>query len=186
MTISERLGDSIGFYRIGLGMLTGGALALANELKQQHGKSILLDLRLGGIAEEVADAVHGLAQFEIDYLTVDNDVEVLRAGTSAVSGTATRILAAHRDHSNAARVATMADDAFAAGAHGIIVPAISVATVRQRPAANGKLVIANGLDAGEHAAEALRGGADHVVVGRSITEAADPVRAASDLLATLP
>ena len=31
----ERLGDAVSFYKIGLGMLTGGGLALANELKAE-------------------------------------------------------------------------------------------------------------------------------------------------------
>jgi len=38
LEIAEALGDAVSFYKIGLGMLTGGGLALANELKQEHGK----------------------------------------------------------------------------------------------------------------------------------------------------
>ena len=37
LKLAEELGDSVSFYKIGLGMLTGGGLALANELKQDHG-----------------------------------------------------------------------------------------------------------------------------------------------------
>ena len=37
MALVDRLGDSVSFYKIGLGMLTGGGLALANELKQDRG-----------------------------------------------------------------------------------------------------------------------------------------------------
>ena len=33
LELADRLGDSVSFYKIGLGMLTGGGLALANELK---------------------------------------------------------------------------------------------------------------------------------------------------------
>ncbi len=40
LDLAGRLGDAVGFYKIGLGMLTGGGLALANELKQEHGKRI--------------------------------------------------------------------------------------------------------------------------------------------------
>ena len=32
LALAERLGDAVGFYKIGLGMLTGGGLALAREL----------------------------------------------------------------------------------------------------------------------------------------------------------
>ena len=37
LSLAEKLGDAVNFYKIGLGMLTGGGLALANELKQDHG-----------------------------------------------------------------------------------------------------------------------------------------------------
>ena len=40
LALAEKLGDAVSFYKIGLGMLTGGGLALANELKQEHGKRI--------------------------------------------------------------------------------------------------------------------------------------------------
>ena len=32
LKMAEQLGDAVNFYKIGLGMLTGGGLALANEL----------------------------------------------------------------------------------------------------------------------------------------------------------
>lgn len=44
--LAERLGDAVSFYKIGLGMLTGGGLALADELKKEHGKRIFLDMKL--------------------------------------------------------------------------------------------------------------------------------------------
>ncbi len=44
LKLAEDLGDAVSFYKIGLGMLTGGGLALANELKQEHGKRIFLDM----------------------------------------------------------------------------------------------------------------------------------------------
>ena len=43
--IVENLGDKINFYKIGLGSLSSGGLALANELKSM-GKRIFLDLKL--------------------------------------------------------------------------------------------------------------------------------------------
>ena len=46
LELAEKLGDAVSFYKIGLGMLTGGGLALANELKQEHGKRIFLDMKL--------------------------------------------------------------------------------------------------------------------------------------------
>ncbi|MGR3640630.1 orotidine 5'-phosphate decarboxylase / HUMPS family protein, partial [Alterinioella nitratireducens] len=56
LEMAERLGDTVGFYKIGLGMLTGGGLALANELKQEHGKRIFLDMKLFDISATVEAA----------------------------------------------------------------------------------------------------------------------------------
>ena len=44
LDLAGRLGEAVSFYKIGLGMLTGGGFALANELKQEHGKRIFLDI----------------------------------------------------------------------------------------------------------------------------------------------
>jgi len=79
LQLAEVLGPSVGFYKIGLGMLTGGGLALANELKQEHGKRIFLDMKLFDIGATIEAAVRGLAQFDLDFLTVHGDPHVVRA-----------------------------------------------------------------------------------------------------------
>ncbi|MEQ8921364.1 MAG: orotidine 5'-phosphate decarboxylase / HUMPS family protein, partial [Roseovarius sp.] len=66
LQLTEALGNAVSFYKIGLGMLTGGGLALANELKQEHGKRIFLDMKLFDIGATVENAVRGLAQFDLD------------------------------------------------------------------------------------------------------------------------
>ncbi len=57
LELAGKLGDAVSFYKIGLGMLTGGGLALANELKTEHGKRIFLDMKLFDIGATVAAAV---------------------------------------------------------------------------------------------------------------------------------
>ena len=74
----EQLGPSVTFYKIGLGMLTGGGLALACELKEQ-GKRVFLDMKLFDIGATVEKAVAGLARFGLDFLTVHGDPHVVRA-----------------------------------------------------------------------------------------------------------
>ena len=73
MALVDRLGDSVSFYKIGLGMLTGGGLALANELKQERGKRVFLDMKLFDIGATIEAAVRGLAQYDLDFLTVHGD-----------------------------------------------------------------------------------------------------------------
>ena len=90
--LAERLGPQVGFYKIGLGMLTGGGLALANELKAEHGKRIFLDMKLFDIGATVEAAVRGLAQFELDFLTVQGDPHVVSAAKEG-AGDKMKILA---------------------------------------------------------------------------------------------
>ena len=93
LKLAETLGDAVSFYKIGLGMLTGGGLALARELKDEHGKRIVLDMKLFDIGATVEAAVRGIAQHGLDFLTVHGDPQVVRAAAEGRAGTETKILA---------------------------------------------------------------------------------------------
>jgi len=54
LEITEKLGDTVSYYKIGLGMLTGGGLACAMELKEK-GKKIFLDMKLFDISNTSVD-----------------------------------------------------------------------------------------------------------------------------------
>ena len=92
LALAEKLGDTVSFYKIGLGMLTGGGLALANELKQDHGKLIFLDMKFFDIGATVEAAVRGIAQFDLDFLTVHGDPYVVRAAKEGAAGKDLKIL----------------------------------------------------------------------------------------------
>ncbi|WP_372604137.1 orotidine 5'-phosphate decarboxylase / HUMPS family protein, partial [Actibacterium sp.] len=53
LELAGKIGDAVSFYKIGLGMLTGGGLALARELKDEYGKRIFLDMKLFDIGATV-------------------------------------------------------------------------------------------------------------------------------------
>ena len=72
LLLAEKLGETVSFYKIGLGMLTGGGLACAMELKEM-GKRIFLDMKLFDIGNTIEAAVSGLVQFDLDLLTVHGD-----------------------------------------------------------------------------------------------------------------
>src|SRR6056297_2587850 len=93
LQLAGTLGDAVSFYKIGLGMLTGGGLALANELKQEHGKRIFLDMKLFDIGATVEAAVRGLARFDLDFLTVHGDPHVVRAAAEGRGVAPTKLLA---------------------------------------------------------------------------------------------
>jgi orotidine-5'-phosphate decarboxylase len=211
LSLAEALGDTVSFYKIGLGMLTGGGLALARELKDDHGKRIFLDMKLFDISATVEAAVRGLSRFDLDFLTVHGDPQVVRAAVAGASGSATRILAVTiltsldradldaaliRDGDVASLVEERAARAFLAGAHGVIASPQEAARIRALPEARGKLIVTPGVrPAGaamgdqkrtETPASAIRAGADHIVVGRPIWQSPDPRAAARAILAELP
>lgn len=210
LAMAERIGDSVGFYKIGLGMLTGGGLALANELKQDHGKRIFLDMKLFDIGATVEAAVRGLAQFELDFLTVHGDPHVVRAAKEGAAGKDLKILAVTiltsldrsdldaaliRDGDIRDLVAERAARAFEAGADGVIASPQEAAMIRALPEAKGRLIVTPGVRPAGAAlgdqkrvatpAQAISDGADHIVVGRPIWQAADPKASAQKVLAEL-
>ncbi|MCB1374409.1 MAG: orotidine 5'-phosphate decarboxylase [Rhodobacteraceae bacterium] len=88
-----RLGDSVGFYKIGLGLLPFGGLDLARELRER-GKRVFLDMKLFDIGATVTAAARGLAaNVAPDFLTVHGDPQVVAAAALGRGGARTRILA---------------------------------------------------------------------------------------------
>ncbi|MDD8022998.1 MAG: orotidine-5'-phosphate decarboxylase [Paracoccaceae bacterium] len=210
LELARVLGDSVSFYKIGLGMLTGGGLALANELKDEHGKRIFLDMKLFDIGATVEAAVRGLAQFDLDFLTVHGDPYVVKAAKEGAAGKDLKILAVtiltslDRTDLDGALikpgdikdlVVERAGAAFAAGADGVIASPQEAALIRALPEATGKLIVTPGVrPAGaslgdqkrvETPAAALANGADHIVVGRPVWRAQDPAAAAQAILAEI-
>ena len=210
LNLVARIGDAAGFYKIGLGMLTGGGLALANELKQEQGKRVFLDLKLFDIGATIEAAVRGIAQYDLDFLTVHGDPQVVRAATQGRGGSDLKILAVtvltSLDRSdldaNLIRPGTLAEitaeraaRALEAGADGVIASPEEAAMIRALPQAAGKLIVTPGVrPAGAAAgdqkriatpAQAIAAGADHIVVGRPIWQAADPRKAARAVIAEL-
>ncbi len=210
LNLAGEIGDAVSFYKIGLGMLTGGGLALANELKQDHGKRIFLDMKLFDIGATVEAAVRGLAQFDLDFLTVHGDPHVVRAAKEGAAGSNMKILAVtiltsldRKDLDDgliipgdvADLVETRAARALEAGADGVIASPQESARIRALSEAEGKLIVTPGVrpvgaDLGDQKRvttprQAIHNGSDHIVVGRPIWKAADPRKAAQEIVNSL-
>ena len=210
LKMAEELGDAVSFYKIGLGMLTGGGLALANELKAEFGKRIFLDMKLFDIGATVEHAVRGLAQFDLDFLTVHGDPHVVHAAKEGSASKELKILAVTiltsldradldgaliKSGSIADLVVERAGKAFDAGADGVIASPHEASLIRALPEAKRKLIVTPGVrplgaalgDQKRVAtpAQAVANGADHVVVGRPIWKAPSPRAAALAILAEL-
>lgn len=210
LDLAGRIGDAVSFYKIGLGMLTGGGLALANELKNEQGKRIFLDLKLFDIGATIEAAVRGLAQYDLDFLTVHGDPQVVRAACEGKRGTGLKILAVtvltslDRADLDANLIKPgdiheitleRAARALEAGADGVIASPQEAAMIRALPQAMGRLIVTPGVRPPGAAAgdqkrtatprQAIDDGADHIVVGRPIWQAADPREAALAMLRAL-
>lgn len=208
LQMATRLGDAVSFYKIGLGMLTGGGLALANELADEHGKRIFLDMKLFDIGATVEAAVQGLSQFGHDFLTVHGDPHVVRAAAQTKGDmkilAVTILTSLDRADLDASLIKSgeitdlvqeRAGLAFMNGADGVIASPQEAALIRALPEAAGKLIVTPGVrpagaDLGDQKrvttpAQAIENGADHVVVGRPIWTNADPRAAAAAVLAEL-
>ena len=101
LELVKQLDTAVSFYKIGLGMLTSGGLALANELKGEYGKRIFLDLKLFDISATIEAAVKGISKFDIDFLTVHGDPSVVTAAKNGAAGSNLKILG--RYHFNVVR-----------------------------------------------------------------------------------
>lgn len=202
LALVQRLEKSVSFYKIGLGMLTGGGLALADELKQEHNKKIFLDLKLFDIGATVENAVKQLARYDLDFLTVHGDPHVVKAAANGAAGSNLKILAVTiltsldredldksciKEGSVNELVQERAYNAFEAGANGVIASPNEITSIRQLTESNNKLIVTPGIRFSDDQVndqkriaspgEAISLGANHIVVGRPVWQSSDPIAA---------
>lgn len=203
----ESLRDAVSFYKIGLELTYGGGLALAEQLVKD-GKQVFLDLKFHDIPNTVARATQQVAALGATFLTVHAFPQTMKAAVGALQGSPLQILAVtvmtSYDDGDLAEagyglgvkdlVARRADQAKAAGVHGLILSAEEAAPMRARLGRDMLLVTPGIRPAGAALgdqkrvmtpAEAIGAGADHLVVGRPITQAADPKAAAEAIVAEI-
>ena len=210
LNIVNQLGDVVSFYKIGLGMLTGGGMALANELKQDLNKKIFMDLKLFDIGATIERAVKGLTQYNIDFLTVNGDPQVVSAAVQGKKTTDTKILAVtfltslNREDLNKnlikegsinELVLERSIKAFEAGADGVIASPHEAHMIKGLSEAQGKLIVTPGIRPLGFNSEdqkrvmtpdaALANGADHIVIGRPVIKAKNPHLEIKKILETI-
>ena len=210
LNIVNQLGDAVSFYKIGLGMLTGGGMALANELKQDLNKKIFMDLKLFDIGATIERAVKGLTQYNIDFLTVNGDPQVVSAAAQGKKTTDTKILAVTfltsldredlnknliKEGSINELVLERSIKAFEAGADGVIASPYEAQMIKGLSEAQGKLIVTPGIRPLGFNSEdqkrvmtpdaALANGADHIVIGRPVIKAKNPHLEIKKILETI-
>jgi orotidine-5'-phosphate decarboxylase len=202
----ERLGDAVSFYKIGYQLMFAGGLALAERLVRAR-KQVFIDMKLHDIGNTVAKGVESVARLGATFLTVHAYPQTMRAAVEARAGSNLRILAvtvltSYDDHDLAEAgyqvsvedlVAERAHQALDIGIDGLvcspeeasplrlIVGDMVLVTPGIRPAG----VARNDQKRSTTPAQAIRAGADHLVVGRPIVETNDPRRAAEAIVAEI-
>ena len=196
----RRMGPAVGRYKVGLELFTVAGPPSVERLRAA-GKRVFLDLKLHDIPNTVARAARAAGKLGADLLTVHaaGGREMIRAavesapGASVVAVTALTSLdprdlpaSFRRDRPLAEWVLDLTEEAIAAGAAGVVVAGGEVAAVKARFGADCLCVVPGIRPPGSprhdqaratSPAEALAAGADVLVVGRVVSEAADPLAA---------
>ena len=209
----KRIGDGVGFYKIGLELFTAEGPDVVKAVKDL-GKKIFLDLKFHDIPRTVERAVRSGGKLGVDLMTIHSvgGKAMIKAAVDAAAefGSAgPKILAVtvltSLDRSDledvgiqgrepADQVVAMAKFATDKGAHGLVCSPLEVAKL-SASLKSGTLFVTPGVrPAGAQVgdqkrvatpADAVRGGATHLVVGRPILAAEDPVAAAKAILAEM-
>ena len=206
---ARAVGPHLRTVKVGLELyLRHGADAVVKAREASGGREVFLDLKLHDIPHTVEGAACSVAELEPDYLTVhaSGGHDMVRAAVEALPGTVvvgvTILTSLSQSHlarvgiTGSARdaVRRLAALAVSAGARGLVCSPLEVADVRREVGADVTLITPGVRPAGSAAGDqsrvatpeqALAAGADLLVVGRPLTAAADPGRAAADLAASL-
>ena len=198
------LGDSVSFYKVGMELAySGDGFAFADELAAR-GKKIFLDLKLHDIPNTVKRATAQLARRGATFLTIHAFPQTMAAAKEGAAGSGLKLLAvtvltSYDDDDLTAvgyrfpvrdLVPHRAQQAKALGIDGLVAAASEAAELRRSIGEEMILVTPGIRPAGGQAgdqkriatpAAAIAAGADYLVVGRPITEAADP-RAAAEAI----
>jgi orotidine-5'-phosphate decarboxylase len=199
----DQVGSAARFVKVGLQLYLAEGPTLVRALRAE-GRAVFLDLKLHDIPNTVAGAVASAAELEVELLTVhaSGGAAMLRAAAAAAQGSPLRllgvtVLTSHDQHSlaeawgrgalqvrdEAARLARLASDN---GVHAVVAAVDDLPALRAAAGPELKVLCPGIRFAGDAAgdqsrvatpAQAARLGADWVVLGRSVTAAADPAAA---------
>ena len=202
----EKLGDAVSFYKVGFELALAGGIPLAQALARS-GKKVFLDLKLHDIANTVARATERAAELGATFLTVHAFPPTMRAAVEGRGKSALKILAvtvltswddndleeAGYSHSVRDLVRMRAEQAREIGIDGLVASAAEAADLRKKIGA--MLLVTPGIRPAGGAAgdqkrivtptEAIKAGADHLVVGRPVLSADDPKAAAEAIVAEI-
>lgn len=203
------LGDEVNFYKVGLGLQLAGGDGFAKELKKNN-KRVFLDYKYYDIDETIKNAVARAAEIGIDFLTVHGVANILKSAVLGRGNADLKILCVtvltsmdavdiqEMGFSPGVTVEQLvlhrAKKALDAGVDGVIASAQEVEKIKKET--QGKLMIvapgirSDGDEVGDQKRistpyDAIRSGADYLVIGRPITQSASPRDKARSIIAEM-
>jgi orotidine-5'-phosphate decarboxylase len=194
----DRMGDHVHFYKVGLQLFLAGWFPVIDMITAR-GHKVMVDLKFFDIPETVALAVRELKHRGATFITVHGNDPILRAAVAERNGA--KILAVtvltsfdESDMQEMGMTCSVADlvylrarKALEIGCDGVISSGLEAAKLRDG-LGDKFLIVTPGIRPGTNdvvkdddqkriasAYDAIRNGADYVVVGRPIRNASDPV-----------
>jgi orotidine-5'-phosphate decarboxylase len=206
--LAEELGDAVVFYKLGLElMMTGGYFDLLDWMLARD-KKVFADLKFFDIPATVGAAVHQLKDRGASFVTVHGNRSIMEAA-AANKGEHLKVLGVtvltSLDRGDLddlgfecdvdALVLSRARQALQAGCDGVISSGMEAAKLREHIDSR-LLVVTPGIRPVDNRGsgdqirvvsveQAFRNGADHIVIGRPIRDAASPRQAAEAVQATI-
>ncbi len=195
-TLVRTLGESANFYKVGMELYAATGMEFVRELVDS-GKDVFLDMKFYDIGETVKRAVAQVAKTGVRFLTVHGSGPVMRAAVEGRGASSLKLLAVtvltSFDQADLADlgyscsvsdlVALQARKAMEAGIDGLVASPLEARQIREIVGQQAILVTPGVRSAGASRgdqkrvatpAEALRDGANYLVIGRQVTRAADP------------
>jgi orotidine-5'-phosphate decarboxylase len=207
LALVRLLKPHLSLFKVGNQLFTREGPQLVKALRAE-GVDIFLDQKWHDIPQTVSSAVRAAAELDVKFVTVhaSGGLAMLEAAQTAVKASRTQILAVTVltslddgsvrqigfDRSAADQAVRLARLAALAGVAGLVCSPLEIELIRQQIQEPLKLVtpgVRSARDGQQDqkrtltAAEALKRGSNHLVIGRPITKAADPVAATLALLA---
>ncbi len=205
--LAETLGDAVQFYKLGLELMMSGGYFELLDWMTARGKKVFADLKFFDVPATVAAAVRQLSNRGVTFATVHGNQGIMEAAAKAkdnVKILAVTVLTSldrgDLDDLGFAcdvekLVLSRARRAFEAGCDGVVASGLELPALRR--AVDRRLVVVTpGIRPVENRPvddqkrvvtvdRAFRDGADYIVVGRPIRDAADPRQAAEAIQETI-
>lgn len=203
----DALAPEVRFYKVGMELYAAAGMEFVRELIAQ-GHNVFLDMKFYDIGETVKRAVAQVARSGVRFLTVHGSESVMKAavegrGTSTLRLLAVTVLTSFDQKgladlgypcSVSELVSLRVRKAMEAGVDGLVASPLEAVAIRQEAGPEALIVTpgvrSRGASTGDQKrvatpAEAIRDGADYLVIGRQVTRADDPLRAVRAIRAEL-